>query len=116
MLTSFALAPLANRLGEKWKGMNANARAPFDAKAAADKKRFKSETEAYDDLTRQALAMPDSRDDSDEAPAASRRWSDSRDELPKPSKRRKPKPKASGKPVLPLEEEMGDESSSSDMF
>ena len=34
-------------LGEKWKALSEKQRAPYDAKAAADKKRYEQEKEAY---------------------------------------------------------------------
>ncbi|ROW16260.1 hypothetical protein VPNG_01811 [Cytospora leucostoma] len=34
-------------LGERWKALNEKQRAPYDAKAAADKKRYEDEKQAY---------------------------------------------------------------------
>ncbi|TKA26111.1 Non-histone chromosomal protein 6 [Salinomyces thailandicus] len=34
-------------LGERWKGLNEKQKAPYDAKAAADKKRYEEEKAAY---------------------------------------------------------------------
>ncbi|KAI6816451.1 hypothetical protein KC332_g19050 [Hortaea werneckii] len=34
-------------LGEKWKGLNDKQKAPYEAKAAADKKRYEEEKAAY---------------------------------------------------------------------
>jgi hypothetical protein len=34
-------------LGEKWKALSEKQRAPYDAKAAADKKRYEEEKAAY---------------------------------------------------------------------
>lgn len=34
-------------LGEKWKGLNEKQKAPYEAKAAADKKRYEEEKAAY---------------------------------------------------------------------
>lgn len=34
-------------LGERWKALNEKQRAPYDAKAAADKKRYEDEKAAY---------------------------------------------------------------------
>lgn len=34
-------------LGEKWKALNDSQRAPYDKKAAADKKRYEAEKAAY---------------------------------------------------------------------
>lgn len=34
-------------LGERWKALNEKQRAPYDAKAAADKKRYEEEKAAY---------------------------------------------------------------------
>lgn len=34
-------------LGERWKGLNEKQKAPYEAKAAADKKRYEEEKAAY---------------------------------------------------------------------
>lgn len=34
-------------LGERWKALNDKQRAPYEAKAAADKKRYEDEKQAY---------------------------------------------------------------------
>ena len=34
-------------LGEKWKGLSEKQKAPYEAKAAADKKRYEEEKAAY---------------------------------------------------------------------
>ncbi|KAF2747986.1 hypothetical protein M011DRAFT_476620 [Sporormia fimetaria CBS 119925] len=38
---------VGKQLGEKWKALNEKQRAPYDAKAAADKKRYEEEKAAY---------------------------------------------------------------------
>lgn len=40
-------AGVGRALGEKWKQLSEKQRAPYDAKAAADKKRYEAEKEAY---------------------------------------------------------------------
>ena len=48
-------------LGERWKALNEKQKAPYDAKAAADKKRYEEEKAAYTavsvDINRSCLAM-----------------------------------------------------------
>ena len=39
-------------LGERWKALNDKQRAPYEAKAAADKKRYEDEKQAYNVGTR----------------------------------------------------------------
>ena len=41
-------------LGEKWKGLTDKQRAPYESKAAADKKRYEDEKAAYNVSTRAA--------------------------------------------------------------
>jgi hypothetical protein len=41
------LGEVGKMLGEKWKALNEKQRQPYDAKAAADKKRYEAEKEAY---------------------------------------------------------------------
>ena len=61
---------VSKKLGEMWKSMDTEARAPYETLATEDKKRFKTETEAYEALKAEALAMSDSSDDDDAKPAA----------------------------------------------
>lgn len=41
------LGQVGKILGERWKALNEKQRAPYDAKAAADKKRYEDEKQAY---------------------------------------------------------------------
>merc|ERR1719443_83780 len=41
------IAEISKILGEKWRGMSAAQKAKYDAKAAADKKRYEKEMKAY---------------------------------------------------------------------
>ena len=54
--------------GAEWKALDAEARAPWDAKAAEDKERATAEMKAYKEAKRAAAAADDS--DSDAAPAS----------------------------------------------
>ena len=40
------------KLGEEWKSLNEKEKAPYDAKAAADKKRYEEEKAAYTAVSR----------------------------------------------------------------
>ncbi len=42
-----AFGEVGKKLGEKWKALTAEERAPYDAQAAADKERFVREDKAY---------------------------------------------------------------------
>jgi hypothetical protein len=42
-----AFGEVGKKLGEKWKALTAEERAPYDAQAAADKERFMREDKAY---------------------------------------------------------------------
>jgi len=48
-------------LGERWKALSDKQRAPYEAKAAADKKRYEDEKQAYN---QQAPAEPEDEDSS----------------------------------------------------
>ena len=41
------LSEVSKVLGAEWRGMDARAKAPYEAKAAADKKRYEQEMQAY---------------------------------------------------------------------
>lgn len=41
------LGEVGKLLGERWKGLNEKQKAPYEAKAAADKKRYEEEKAAY---------------------------------------------------------------------
>lgn len=45
--TNFTAGEVGRLLGERWKALNDKQRAPYDAKAAADKKRYEDEKAAY---------------------------------------------------------------------
>lgn len=47
LYTDFTLGEVGRLLGERWKALNDKQRAPYDAKAAADKKRYEDEKAAY---------------------------------------------------------------------
>lgn len=53
-LTSY-IGEVGKVLGEKWKELNAAQKAPFEKKAAADKKRYEDEKAAYAAVRSQAL-------------------------------------------------------------
>ena len=42
-------------LGERWKALNEKQKAPYEAKAAADKKRYEEEKAAYTAVSRLAI-------------------------------------------------------------
>ena len=44
---SLKIAEISKILGEKWRGMNDSQKSKYDAKAAADKKRYEKEMKAY---------------------------------------------------------------------
>jgi len=68
---------LSKKLGETWKGMDAEARTVYEEQAAEDKLRFKKETEEYNSMKAEALAMSDSSDDEAGGGAAAAMDSDS---------------------------------------
>ena len=45
--TNIAAGQVGKILGERWKALNDKQRAPYEAKAAADKKRYEDEKQAY---------------------------------------------------------------------
>lgn len=45
-------------LGEKWKQLNEKQKAPYEAKAAADKKRYEEEKAAYTAVSRCPVPSP----------------------------------------------------------
>ncbi|KAK5633149.1 hypothetical protein RRF57_008863 [Xylaria bambusicola] len=45
--TNTATGQVGKILGERWKALNDKQRAPYEAKAAADKKRYEDEKQAY---------------------------------------------------------------------
>lgn len=47
LLMRFLPGEVGKLLGEKWKSLNEKQKAPYDAKAAADKKRYEEEKAAY---------------------------------------------------------------------
>lgn len=47
LYTDFIAGEVGRLLGERWKALNDKQRAPYDAKAAADKKRYEDEKAAY---------------------------------------------------------------------
>jgi hypothetical protein len=54
-------------LGERWKALSDTDRAPYDAKAAADKKRYEDEKAAYlAEVEEQNAAEEDGEDDEDD--------------------------------------------------
>ncbi len=46
-LLSLPLGQVGKLLGERWKALNEKQRAPYEAKAAADKKRYEDEKASY---------------------------------------------------------------------
>ena len=63
-----AVTEIGKIAGAEWKALDAEARAPWDAKAAEDKERATAEMKAYKEAKRAAAAADDS--DSDAEPAA----------------------------------------------
>ncbi|EOD09756.1 hypothetical protein EMIHUDRAFT_452808 [Emiliania huxleyi CCMP1516] len=63
--------------GAKWKEMDAEAKAPWDAKAKADKERYEAEMKAYKAKQRASLAADDSDSSEAAAPAKPAAGSDS---------------------------------------
>lgn len=47
VVLTFPKGEVGRLLGERWKALNDKQRAPYDAKAAADKKRYEDEKAAY---------------------------------------------------------------------
>lgn len=47
MLLTYSPGEVGKILGEKWKGLSEKQKAPYEAKAAADKKRYEEEKAAY---------------------------------------------------------------------
>lgn len=47
LYADFIPGEVGRLLGERWKALNDKQRAPYDAKAAADKKRYEDEKAAY---------------------------------------------------------------------
>lgn len=55
---TFVLGEVGKILGEKWKGLSEKQRAPYEAKAAADKKRYEDEKAAYNGAVRPREISP----------------------------------------------------------
>ena len=59
---------LSKKIGEAWKAASDEDKAPYEEKAAADKERYLKETEAYEKMKKEALAMSSSEsEDSDDS-------------------------------------------------
>lgn len=59
-LLTESVGEVGKLLGEKWKGLNEKQKAPYEAKAAADKKRYEEEKAAYTAVSRIHASFPHS--------------------------------------------------------